>query len=1079
MQISNWSIKHSLTVRVFMLLLTMQGLIAYNALPREASPDVTIPLVLVTTPYFGVSPADIESLVTNPLEEELERLKDVDTIRSTSAEGASIISIEFTPDVDIDDALQKVRERVDTAQTELPPDAEDPIISEISFSELPVLVVNISGDVGLLALKEIAEDLQDDIEGIPGILEVALIGGIEREIVVEANPDMLDFYGVTLMELLGTVQKENINLPGGAVDLGDLKYLVRVPGEFDSPAEIEDLVIRVEEGEPIYVRDVAVVTDGYEDQATFSRLNGNQSVSLSISRSAGENIIRITDEIKEMLGEYRTRFGEGVTFTPLADVSDNIRAQLSELENNIITGLLLVVIVLFFFMGGFRNALFVGLSIPMSMLISFVVISTIGYTLNIVVLFALVLALGMLVDNAIVVVENIYRHGTMGKPLVDACMDGVEEVAWPIISSTATTVAAFIPLAFWPGIMGEFMGFMPVTVIIVLIASLFVALVINPVLCSLYMRIPPGAVVPEGEDGELAALPNNAFYRGYGRLLRGAVRHWWLILLLSVGAFVGTILLFAGNSAGVEFFPETTPERAFVNVTLPDGSNVEASDRIVRFVESIIAGEEDIVNFVADVGAGNGDQMDFGAGGTAPHRSRLTLDFAEPEDLHDNPNVILERIRSRLLGIPGSSFEIAKEQNGPPTAPPINIEVSGPSQEELGLFAQQIGRVLRDVEGVVDLKDDYEAGRPEIAVDVDRREAARVGVSTSDIANTVRAAVNGLEASTYRDGTDEFDIIVRLPEERRDSLEDLRRLYISNSDGDRIPLTEVATVDLAGGFGSIRHVDGERVVTIQADVAPGYNSAEVLGQAQTMIAEQVQIPGGYFVSYTGENEEQAEAAAFLGNALLIGLFLIALVLITQFNSLAQPALIMVSVVLSLIGVLWSLMLRQMPFNIIMTGIGIISLAGVVVNNAIVLIDYINQLRDRGISVEKAVVQAGLVRMRPVLLTAGTTALSLMPTVLGYSLDFKNMEIASGGTSVEMWGPMANAVVAGLIVSTILTLVVIPSLYNGIDRTGGYLQRVWNAIFQKKPKSTEEARALDTPSTSAPEGEFGDEYAPAE
>jgi multidrug efflux pump len=1050
MSITNWSIKHWLTVLVFMVLLTLQGLNAYNALPREAAPDITIPLVLVTTPYIGVSPADIESLVTNPLEEELERLKDVETITSTSAEGASIISIEFTPSVDIDDALQKIRERVDAAMPELPPDAEDPIISEISFSELPVIVVNISGDIGILGLKEIAEDLQDDIEGIQGILEVTLVGGVEREIVVEANPDMLDFYGVTLLELLGTVQQENINLPGGSVDLGDLKYLVRVPGEFESPSEIEDLVIRVEGGEPIYVRDVAAVTDGYQEQATFSRLNQTESVSLSISRRAGENIIRITDEIKAIMADYSERYSDRVEFTALADVSVDIRAQLDELENNILTGLLLVVVVLFFFMGGFRNALLVGMSIPMSMLISFIVIDLMDYTLNIVVLFSLVLALGMLVDNSIVVVENIYRHGSMGKPLVRACMEGVEEVAWPIISSTATTVAAFIPLAFWPGIMGEFMGFLPVTVIIVLTASLFVALVMIPVLSALFMRLPP-VVDMDPDEAELAALPNNFFYRGYAAVLRSATRNWAVVILLAGASFVGTIMFYAQNNAGVEFFPATTPKRAFINVSLPDGSNVEASDRIIRMVELMVAEEPDITNFVADVGAGNGGQMDFGAGGSAPHRSRITLDFITEADRTENPNDILERLRGRLLAIPGAEFEIAKEEGGPPTAPPINIELSGPDQAELGRLALQITRVLKEIEGVVNLKDDYESGRPEIAVQVDRREAARVLVSTSDIANTVRAAVNGLEASTYRDGTDEYDILVRLPEENRDSLEDIRRLTVSNNDGDRVRLTEIAEVELTGGYGSIRHVDGDRVVTIQADVAPGYNSNELLAVAQRRLATELQLPSGYHVSYTGENEDQAEASAFLGNALLTGLFLILLVLITQFNSLIQPGLIMVSVVLSLIGVLWGLIIRDMPFNIIMTGMAVISLAGVVVNNAIVLIDYTNQLRDKGMAVSNAVVQAGLVRLRPVLLTAGTTALSLMPTVLGYSLSInstnpRDWSVSSGGSSVEMWGPMANAVVFGLSVSTVLTLLVIPAMYNGIDQTGGFLRR----LFTRQP-----------------------------
>ncbi len=440
MKLTNWSIQHSVTIFVAIGVLTVTGLTAYRGLPREAAPDITIPYVMVTTPYFGVSPADIETLITNPIEEELDELKDVREIRSTSAEGASMISIEFEPTVDIDDVLPKVRERVDTAESELPADAEEPIVTEISFSEWPVMVVNISGEIGLVGLERVAEVLQDRIERIPGILEVALIGGLEREVAIEADPALLEFYGVTLMEIVGTIQAANLNLPGGSIDVGDLKYLVRVPGEFENVSEIEGLVIREEEGEPIFVRDVAEVIDGYEDVSTYSRLNGYESVSLSVSRRAGENIIRITDEVKVLVTDMEEEFPGIVTFTILGDVSLDIRDQLTELENNILTGLMLVVVLLLFFMGGLRNALFVAIAIPLSMLISFAILAALGITLNIVVLFSLVLALGMLVDNAVVTVENIYRHATMGKAMHRAARDGVTEIAWPIITSTVTTV---------------------------------------------------------------------------------------------------------------------------------------------------------------------------------------------------------------------------------------------------------------------------------------------------------------------------------------------------------------------------------------------------------------------------------------------------------------------------------------------------------------------------------------------------------------------------------------------------------------------------------------------------------------
>ncbi len=1053
MGITNWSIRHSITIFVLILVLGISGFIAYQSLPREAEPDITIPFIMVTTPYIGVAPADIEALVTDPIEEELEQLRDVREITSTSAEGASIIAIEFEPGIDIDDALQKVRDRVDTAQPELPEDAEDPMVNEISFSEFPVLVINISGEVGLMSLKRIAEDTQDRLERINGVLDVVLVGGVEREITVEADPRMLDFYGVTLLELVGVVQAANLNIPGGAVDLGEYKYLVRVPGEFDSVSEIEDIVVRMEDGRPIYVRDVARVVDGLEDETTYSRLDGRQSVSLSITRRAGENIIRITDEAKEIVEEMHEIHGGSVVFTTLNDKSEYIRIQLNELENNIITGLLLVTAVLLFFMGGLRNALFVASAIPLSMLISFLVLAALGVTLNIVVLFSLVLALGMLVDNAIVTVENIYRHATMGKTLVDAAQDGVAEIAWPIIASTATTVFAFLPLLFWPGIMGEFMKFMPLTVIIVLSASLFVALVINPVLCAAFMRV-KGVEMADGRPiDELEALPNNLLYRAYGGTLRFAIRHRLLVGILTVATFVGTMMLYGKFNAGGEFFPQVTPERVYVNVTLPDGSNLEASNRIVDQVEAIIAEQPNIEHWVADVGAGNGDQMSFGGDGTAPHRSRITVEFVDLEDQTENVYDTVARIREQITHIPGAEFEVQMEQGGPPQGPPINIEIVGPDYATLAAHADDVMRLVRDVPGLVDLRSDYEAGRPEITVEVDRVEAARVNVSVQDVANTVRSAVNGFTASTFRAEDDEYDIIVRLRETERDSIEDIAALTVINHDGEQIPLTEVARVAVGSGYGSIRHIDGDRVVTVVADVADGFNAIEARTKVEELVRDGMSVTGAYDVRFTGQNQDEEEAGAFLSKALLSGLFLIALVLITQFNSISQPLIILGSVILSLLGVLWVLMARQLPFSMIMTGVGIISLAGVVVNNAIVLIDYTNQLRERGLAANDAVIQAGLVRLRPVLLTAMTTALSLLPTVLGYNLDVMNGTIARGGTSVEMWGPMANAVVSGLIVATFLTLVVVPVMYSAIEGARETASNLWSRISGRRRRVT--------------------------
>lgn len=1101
MGITNWSIRHSITIFTFMVILVVAGLGAYNSLPREAQPDVTIPYVMVSVPYLGVSPTDIETLITNELEEEFEKLKDVEEIRSTSAEGMAMVTIEFKAGVDMDTALSDVRERVDMAKPDLPADAEEPVITEISFSDFPIMNITLSGELGLIELKRIAELLEDDVNRIKGILDVRIVGGLEREIRVEADPHLLDFYNISFNEVINAVRNENQNIPGGTIDVGDQTYLVRVPGEFENIDEIEEIVVRQDDGEPVFVRDVASIVDGFKDISSYSRLDGNQAVSVIITRRAGENIIRITDELKELVEEYRASYGHTVDITVLDDVSDQIRDQLNELENNILTGLLLVLIVLMIFLGdwkrgilqvvgtaavvtvvvfGFgmfgvhinpwivlilmglvllkfdtdgslRTAIFVGAAIPFSMLISFTVLSILGITLNIVVLFSLVLALGMLVDNAIVIIENVFRHMTMGKDRVQASMDAVAEVAWPIIASTATTVGAFIPLMFWPGIMGEFMKYLPLTVMVVLLASLFVALVINPVLAATFMKVDPATIGTTVDDGldETRNIPTTGIYRVYRASLEFATKNVFGLVVSIGGAFVMlivTLMLFANFNAGMEFFPTTTPERIKVDVILPDGSNIDASDRIVRQVEAWAQGREGVKHVVAATGAGVGQDAFGGPGAGTAHQSRVSIEFADDFDQGPEVDAFILKLRDHLDTIAGARFEIQREEGGPPTGAPLNLELQGDDYVTLQDIAAQAEGIIAGVKGVVDLKSDFETGRQELAIRIDRRQAGILGVSTMDIATTIRAAVNGTEASVFREHDEEYDIIVRLSEDQRQTLEDVSNLYVKTPSGARVQIRELARFEVQDGYGAIRHLDASRVVTISSDVAEGYNDNAVLMAAQRAIASQLVLPPGYQAAWTGQNKEQEEAGEFLSTALMASLFIIILILITQFNSLTQPGIIMFSVVLSLIGVFAMLLVRQQTFVLIMTGVGIISLAGIVVNNGIVLVDYMNQLRDRGLPLKEAVVTAGLVRFRPVMLTAITTILSLLPTVIGVSLDAKTFSLVTGGTSVEMWGPMANAVTGGLFISTILVLIVTPAMYVASEQTSAWLRRV----FKKTP-----------------------------
>ena len=1031
MRITAWSVAHPTPVFVLMGIIVVLGLSSYQGMPRESFPDIEIPYVLVNTVYVGVSSGDIETLVTQPLETELLRLRDTREVRSTSMDNVSVIVVEFDPKVPMDVALQRTRDRVEAARPNLPTEADDPDVVEISLEDMPVLLVNISGEVGIARLQLLAEQLQDRIERIPGVLEARIRGGVERIIAIEADAQLLDTYGISFNELMDAVQSENVNIPGGTLDIGALRYTIRTPGELEDWTELEDLVVRNIEGETILVRDVARVLDTFRDRDTISRLNGVESVTVDVSRRAGANILNVTDDIKSLVADIQAQYGETVTFTLLSDTSDMVRSQVAELENNILSGLFLVAALLLFFMGGLRNALFVAVAVPMSMLLSFSILAMMGITLNMVTLFSLVLALGLLVDNGIVVVENIYRNAVRGIPLEEAALQGVEQVGWPVIASTATTIAAFAPMLFWPGLMGRFMYFLPLTVIVVLCSSLFVALVILPVVCSRFMTVPRRDTEAAVED-DLAALPGNLLYKAYGGTLRLALRFRPLVLLATLGLFFGTLALFGQHNAGVVFMPDTTPETFVVNVALPDGYNLETSNDVLARIEAILEDEPDVVNWVADVGAGLAGDM-FGGGGNTPHKSRITVDLRKVEEQGEDPRLLMSRIRAVLARLPAVEGEVVPQAMGPPVGDPIHLQIRGPRYEELGHIAERLRSALATLDGIVDLRDDFETGRSDITIRVDRRRASQVGARTSDIAFTVRAAMNGVEVSSYRDAGEEYDIVLRLAPSFRQGVEDVSNLFLTTRTGQRVRLSEIADIRLTPGTGAITRVDGAPVVTVTGDLDVGWNANERQARVR-MLLETFDLPVDVAISFGGESRDQEEAAAFLGSALLVALLLIVLILITQFNSVAQPLIIMVSVILSVVGILWQLMLMAEPFVVIMTGMAIISLAGVVVNNSIVLTEFTNQYRDQGYAAADAAYRAGMVRLRPVLLTAFTTSSSLVPTVLGYNLNVQSFALEAGGTSVEFWGPMARAIVVGLIFAAFMTLIVVPTLYVSIETT---------------------------------------------
>ncbi|MFP4474295.1 MAG: efflux RND transporter permease subunit [Desulfatibacillaceae bacterium] len=1062
MLVNEVALRRQATVLALLALILTGGLYCYSTLPREASPDITIPYVFVTTTYEGVAPEDVETLVTIPIERKLKGLSDVEEIRSTSAEGISHVAIKFLPSVDIDDAVQKVRDKVDQAKPDLPSDIpDDPQIVEVNFSDMPIIRVVLSGPFSLRRLQTMAEDLEDRIESVSGVLDVELVGGLEREIHVEFDLDRVAAYNVPFSSIVSSVTRSNVNQPGGSMDIGEGKYLVRVPEDFKDPTEIFSVVAFVRDGKPVYLRDLAEIKDANKDPLTRSRINGATSVTLAVKKRTGENIVRITDEVKRIVAQAQTELPAALEVALTEDQSNDVRLMVSDLENNILSGLILVLVVILAFIGG-RSALLVALAIPYSMFITFMLLTGFSVTLNMVVLFSLILALGMLVDNGIVIVENIYRHMQEGKSRYRAALDGTNEVAWPVITSTMTTLGAFFPMLFWPGIMGEFMGYLPQTLIMALTASLFVALVINPVLSARYQKVrrakrgprkhlhehgeahgrPPVPGEVAGEGGETRLEEEPLIKRAYFRLLNWSLNHRAVVMVVSVLMLVGVIAAFAKFGAGVEFFPETEPRRAYVRIQAPEGTNLNASDVLVRQVEDIVEEYDDIRYVIANVGTVGGDP--FSGGGSGTHISSVALDFVDFWDRRRPSSEIIEEVRDRVTeAIQGAEVRVEKQEEGPPTGKPVNIEISGKDIRVLGMLAKGMAKAIRDVPGLVDLQDNFVKGKPEILVRIDKEKAAIMGLDAATIAYTVKAAINGVKVGVYREGKDEYDIVARLPEKDRGSVESLRSLTISGYDGQPIPLTSVAQLELASGVGAIQRLDQKRVVTVSADVVGGANANRVIGVIDHILSTDFPWPKGYGYEFSGEQQEQQKAQDFLSKAFISALGIILVILLTQFNSFATPFIVLASVLLSLIGVFLGLIVTQTPFGIIMTGIGVISLAGVVVNNAIVLIDYYQQLMDRGMDSRNALLRAGMVRFRPVMLTAVTTILGLMPMATGISYNFRKLNWEIGGESSQWWGPMAVAVIFGLAAATLLTLVVVPVLCSLMHRRQ-HLPGDWDA-----------------------------------
>lgn len=1060
-----WSIAvdNKVAVYLLMVLILIFGWTSYNGLPREAAPDVKIPLIIIAVPYIGVSPVDIEGLITQPLERELKGLKDLKQITSVSKEGLSTIRVEFNTGIDIDEGLRRVRDKVNSARSQLPNDIIEPVISEINISEFPIMYVNVGGEVGLARLKKIADDIRDQIEGIPGVISADVSGGLEPEVQVNVDVYRMNAYQISFDDVTNAIRAENLSIPGGSIDTKEKNITIRIPGEFKEVKPLEDIVLKMQNGKPIYLRDVAKVDYSFEDRQTYARLNGTEVVSLAVRKRAGENLLRITDEVKKIVKETQAALPKGIQLNISNDQSKFVTRMVKELENSIVTGMFLVVLSLFMFFG-FKNALLISTAIPLSMFVGFVILATLGITLNMVVLFSLVLVLGILVDDAIVVIENTYRHQQeYGESPIQAAKAAAGEVFVPVLTSTITTLSAFLPLMFWPGIVGDFMKYFPITLIITLSASLFVAYVISPVQSAQwinykreirkakenlehphwYKKYNPFTILFHEVDNVVFPWLQGEYVRS----LRWTLKRKWLTIGASFGVLLFIMILFALFNKGVEFFPNTEPSQVSMSIETPSGTSLDVTNGISEILEERLnqmPGKKDVEFFATSVGTSD-DPFDFGGQGTT-NKGRIAINFFEKKLRGQSTFQTVEDVRKTTVGIAGAELRVAKQQMGPPVGAPVNIEISGEDYDQLESLSKMIRGKIENVRGLVDLKDDYNTGRPEVEIKIDRERAGMFYTSTGQIAATVRAAIAGVEASKYRVGEDQYNIRVRLREDQRTSPADLENLHITfmNRRGQllSIPLTSVADLRRTTAVTDIRRKDQKRVITVSGDVE-GRVQSEVINEIKARIGG-TNLPTGYGIKLTGSQEEQQKAASFLGNAFIITLLLVFMIMVAEFNSLKVPFVILISVILSLIGVMLGLVVTRTPASVIMTGVGVVALGGIVVRNGIVLLDFVKHKHDEGgMTLNDALLEGGRIRLRPVLLTAAATVLGVLPMATGIDFDWREFHFVIGAESAEFWRPLAVTIIFGLTFSTFLTLVVVPTAYSLLDEWTGKMQRYFS------------------------------------
>ena len=1126
-KLSSWAIDNPSVVYVMIGIFFFLGLSAYFDMPREDFPEIKETKIYISTPYPGNTAEDIERLITDPLEDKLKNISNVVEITSTSQEDYAIITVEFDEDISVEAAKQKVKDEVDSEKA-----SEDwptfngakvePNVFDLNLSEeIAIMNINLTGDYPVEKLKDYGEYLEDLIEDLPQIKKVDIRGAQEKEVEIAVDVYKMMASKVSFNDILQAIGNGNMTLSAGNLVNSGQRRTIRIIGEIETPEALENFIIKSENG-AVYLRDVANITFKDKEKTTYARKEGQSVVMLEVKKRAGKNMIQAADEIKMIVAQAQDNyFPKDLEVVITNDSSSRTLNQVDDLVNNIVFGILLVVTVLMFFLG-FRNALFVGFAIPMSMFMSFVVLSLLGYTLNTMILFGLIMGLGMLVDNGIVVVENVYRLMSEGVPRVQAAKQGISEIAFPIIISTATTVAAFVPLGLWPGIFGQFMIYFPITLSVVLGSSLFVAIFMNSMLVSKFMEVGDkelsrkqlirislilggfglfilvfgGAMRGLGtlmiltaalfwaykygikrwankfQAGSLVRF-ENWYERQLKRALTGKNVYWYfgstVLLLLSAFMFFGMSV--GAGRTNIEFFPNNTPNQIIVYIEYPQGTDIEKTNTITKDIEKRVAevlnAPEQLdkgYNFlveasVSQVGEGAGNpQTDGGSSAEMPHRGKITASMREFKYRRGmDTEVLRKQVQETLKGVyPGVAISVEKDENGPPAGYPINIELEGSDYDALILSAEKMRNYIntKNIPGIAELKIDVNKGKPAMIVRVDREKAGTLGVAVGQVGMQLRRSLFGEKAGVYKEDGEDYDINVRFKEDLRynkSALFNQNIIFRDQATGriKEIPVSAVTTQKNTAAFSAIKHRDSKRVVTIYSGLEPGFTDAQaIVNEIQAQMQNYHAIPEDIRIDYTGQIEEQNKQMAFLMGAFFSGLGLIMLLLIFQFGGISKPLIIMIAIFLSFIGVFYGLILTGWSFVIMMTMVGIISLAGIVVNNGVVLLDYTQLLIDRfkvqhGIEdnqllsqpdVKAVIIKAGKARLRPVVLTAITTVLGLIPLAIGLNIDFFSLftsldpKIYIGGDNVIFWGPLAWTVIFGLIVATFLTLIIVPVLF---------------------------------------------------